>query len=102
MINWRTGIAGFVGASKHLIRGFFSYSHSATSEDVVVPSVTTGLRSLILASELGLLSTIDGNSLGLSSPIVKEFSVLSSISSSNLGLKSTIDGNVLGLISLIQ
>jgi len=102
MINWRIGKAGFVGASKYLIKGFFNYAYSVTSAEVITPSVTTGLQSTISASNLGLSSPVSGDVLGLVSQINQDFSVLSLISSSNLGLQSTIDGNVLGLISLIQ
>lgn len=35
MIRWRDGKAGFVGATKRLIKGFFDSSFTLTSETVV-------------------------------------------------------------------
>ena len=34
MINWREGKAGFVGAAKQFIKGFFNYSYTVTSADI--------------------------------------------------------------------
>lgn len=42
MINWRSGKAGFVGASKRLIKGFFSYQYSVTTATVVTRPVFSG------------------------------------------------------------
>jgi len=39
MIIWRDNKAGFVGGSKHLIKGMFQFTYSKTSETVVVPSL---------------------------------------------------------------
>lgn len=36
MIVWRSGLGGFVGASKRLIKGFFNYAYTVTTESVVV------------------------------------------------------------------
>jgi len=38
MINWRSGKAAFVGASKYLIKGVFSFSRSLTSAAPAPPT----------------------------------------------------------------
>ena len=47
MIKWRDGKAGFVGASKRLIKGFFSYSYSVTTAAVEAPSAP-GERTIVV------------------------------------------------------
>ena len=37
MINWRSGKAGFVDASKYIVKGVFKYFHSVTSATVTPP-----------------------------------------------------------------
>ena len=51
MINWREGKAGFIGASKRLIKGFFSYQYSLALPPIA-PS-TEGPSIVILIDELG-------------------------------------------------
>lgn len=39
IINWRRGKAGFVGASKRLIKGFFDYAYAAVVAAPTVPGL---------------------------------------------------------------
>ena len=39
MITWRSGKAGFVGGSKTLIKGVFSFQHAVSIGVVVVPTI---------------------------------------------------------------
>ena len=99
MINWRTGLAGFVGASRYLIRGIFSYQHSVTTEVVAVTRTTFSVFSLIDTSGQGLTSNIDATGQGLTSLIGQTLSVLSLIDNSGQGLTSLIDATGQGVES---
>ena len=101
MIKWRTGLAGFVGSSKHLIKGFFSYQHSVTTEVVAVTRTTFGVFSLIDTSGAGLTSLVDATGTGVTSLITPSLGVLSLIDQSGVGLTSLIDGQGQGVNSPI-
>lgn len=91
MINWSDGIAGFVGASKYLIKGFFSFTTTVTTEDVVVDLKAFGVISLIDNSGQGVSSAIDVSGQGVTSLINPGLSVVSLIDNRGQGLTSLID-----------
>ena len=49
MILWRDGKAGFVGASKRIIKGFFSYSYTSPTANITI--VVPAERVYIVAAE---------------------------------------------------
>ena len=91
MINWRSGIAGFKGASKYLIKGFFSYAYSVTSADIILDLKGFGVFSAIDDSGQGLSSAIDASGQGLNSLITPSLGVVSLIDASGQGLTSLIN-----------
>ena len=60
MINWRTGLAGFVGGSKHLLKGFFSYQYSVTTETPTPAAPVATTRSAVITGS-GNTRTISGS-----------------------------------------
>ncbi len=100
MINWRNGRATFVGASKYLIKGFFNFAHSITSESVdVVPDCVTSVNSLIDGAGLSVRSKIDHNGLSVECRIDVITSVDSLIDGLGISIRSKIDHRGLGVES---
>ena len=91
MINWRSGIAGFVGSSKYIIKGFFNYAYSVTSEDVIVDLKGFGVFSAIDDSGQGLRSAIDATGQGINSLITPSLGVVSLVDNSGQGVFSLIN-----------
>ncbi|RKZ81676.1 MAG: hypothetical protein DRQ39_11595 [Gammaproteobacteria bacterium] len=70
MINWRRGKAGFVGASKRLIKKFFDFQFTAPSTYVSIPTpFPVPIDSLIDPNGLTLGSGITGDGIMVSSTI---------------------------------
>ena len=67
--NWRDGLAGFVGGAKTLIKGVFQYSHTVTTEAVIITPKSFGVFSVIDADGQGLTSLIDATGQGVESDI---------------------------------
>ena len=84
MINWRSGIAGFKGASKYLIKGFFSYAYSATSDDPIQPDAPFGV------SVRGIIS---GNGEAVAGLILSSFAIAGNIDPDGAGVHGFIDIN---------
>jgi len=64
MIKWRSGLAGFAGNSKRLIKGVFSYVYTVTSA-IIVPTAE-GLEYSIPDNKLHF--TTDENKLHFTIP----------------------------------
>jgi len=58
MIVWRNGKGGFKGGINHLIKGFFSYSHSITSASIITEGFVKGEVSVFSAHN-GIISAIN-------------------------------------------
>ena len=88
MIFWRDGKAGFVGAAKKLIRGFFSFQHSVTTDSVAVTPLSFGVNSIITSTEAVLctITETDGVLCTMTSTEAKASAI-----SSSFGVKSLID-----------
>jgi len=93
MINWRNGKAAFVGASRYLIKGFFEFQHSKTSEDVVAPTdVAFGVSGVIDANGIGVSGVINAGGAGL----------FGSVSKSGNGSVGAISESGAGIIGQIK
>jgi hypothetical protein len=92
MIIWRDGKAGFVGAAKRFIKGFFSPVYSKTSVAVIPPDKTFGVLSIIQDRGLGVNSLMTV-SLGVSSGMDSSNGLLSVIQSRGLGVSSSINNS---------
>jgi len=65
MINWREGKAGFVGSSKRLIKGVFSYVYTATSAFVLIPDIINGILSPMTSDGFGTTGVITSDGDGV-------------------------------------
>ncbi len=99
MIRWRSGLAGFVGGSKRIVKGVFQAYYSVTSVTIEPPNLTVGLASIINSTGLGALSTITGNGQGLLSTITATSGFSSIMQSNGQGVTSTIIETGQGVIS---
>jgi len=100
MINWREGKAGFVGGSKRLIKGVFSYIYTVTTEFAEILEITDGIVSPMTSDGFGTtgLITQDGDgtvSAMTDSGIISTLSdygdyALSTITSDGDGITSTL------------
>jgi len=90
MIKWRSGLAGFVGASKQWIKGAFSLSYTVTTENVVTEFNGVSVLSRINDKPTSISSLMD-NSLGIKTNI-----------SNSLGLSNWIDARGQSIISAID
>ena len=103
MINWRNGKAAFVGASRYIIKGFFEFQHSKTSEDVVVPSdVTFGVFGAIDAGGIGIRGSISSSGQGVLGRIDNSFGISSIIDSDGLGIQGDVNDRGKGIIGKIK
>ena len=96
MINWRDGKAGFVGASKRLIRGVFQYSYTVTTETVVTQGPGFGVGSVIRNNGVGKLGLMNNDGVGESGSIVLGFGVGSVIRNNGVGKTSLINNDGVG------
>jgi len=99
MINWREGKAGFVGGSKRLIKGVFSYVYTVTSVSIEPPNLTVGFMSIVQEAGKGALSTITADGVGVLSTIEQSSGLLSIIQESGKGVSSAIDEDGQGVDS---
>lgn len=100
MIKWREGKAGFVGNSKRLIKGIFSYVYTVTTDLAIILSITDGVVSTMTSDGHGTtgLITSDGSgvlSLMANSGIISSMTdygdyALSTINSDGDGIDSTM------------
>jgi len=90
MIKWRSGLAGFAGNSKRLIKGVFSYVYTVTSVSIEPPNLTVGFMSIIQETGKGALSIITSDGVGVLSEIEQSNGLLSIIQSNGKGVSSAI------------
>jgi len=88
MIRWRSGVAGFVGRSKRIIKGVFQAYYSVTSVTVDPPNLTEGFVSIIISAGQGALSPITANGQGLLSTITATSGFSSIMQSKGQGVTS--------------
>lgn len=100
MINWRNGLAGFVGASKHFIKGFFSPVHSVPAAVVATEDSTFGVFGLIQERGKGVTGTIT-ESLGVTGTITDTFGQYGMIQERGKGVTGTIDEDGQGVTGTI-
>lgn len=101
MINWRDGKAGFVGAAKHWIKGFFRYAYSETTESIASPDAYHSLISPIVTTGNGVLSTITATH-GILSTVTASHGLSSMLNARGRGLESTTTDAGTGLESAIE
>jgi len=83
MINWRRGKAGFVGASKRLIKGFFDFRFSLSTA-IILPSPPIAVP---------IDSLIDPNGLSLNSGMTSDGVIITSLIAGTLIEGTSIIGN---------
>ncbi len=91
MISWRDGKAGFVGASKYLIKGLFSYRHSVTSE------VPITADSFYASS-----GVINANALATIGMIIEEGGASTSLITDTFSSSGKIDDNAISSTGIID
>jgi len=94
MIKWRSGLAGFAGGSKRLIKGVFSYVYTVTSAFVVIPEITDGVISSMTEDGFGVTGIITSDGGGIISTMSND-GIISTLSDYGGYALSTIttDGN---------
>lgn len=92
MINWRSGLAGFNGATKRLIKGVFGLSYTITSETVVPDKIVVSVLSIINPKVVGVTSLIT-EGVSVESKIVPVTGILSIISAKGVSITSQISGS---------
>jgi len=98
MINWRRGKAGFVGASKRLIKGFFDFKYTLTSTNVIPsPPISVPVESPIDWDGIDVESGIVSDGIMLSSLILESLTVKSGIVGNIITFNSKIDNEILTL-----
>ena len=93
MINWRNGKAGFVGASKYIIKGLFQYAHSVTSESAVTPDSFFSVIGLINTAGQNVEGKIVDVALSVSGIITEITSVSGLIIEEPLNVLGKIDAD---------
>ena len=91
MINWREGKAGFVGASKRLIKGFFNLSYTLTSIALDPPESSVSLLCRIKEAGQSVNSLMVSEGQSVTSSIEQTTSLLSWIDSRGQSIISTIN-----------
>lgn len=86
-MNWRNGKGGFVGGLKYIIKGFFQYSHSLTSE---APEPNLGPGA-------GYSSTMSNDGLGLGTNLSNDgIGGVGEMTNDGIGLSATMGNNGIG------
>lgn len=67
MISWREGLGGFVGSSKQLIKGVFSFSHTVTTAIANPPEIVDGIISTMTQDGFGTTGQITSDGDGITS-----------------------------------
>jgi hypothetical protein len=98
MINWRDGKAGFVGASKRFIKGFFEYAHAVTTDSVINPGPGFGVGSVITNNGIGTTGTVANDGIGQAGAIVFGFGVGSRMTNHGIGTTGTISNDGIGKV----
>jgi len=93
IINWRKGLAGFVGASKYAIKGVFSYAYSITSASPVSPDCIFQVTARISDATEQVRSVIDSNGQRIKAEIVDLQQVRADINDTVEQLRAKIDSN---------
>ncbi len=99
MIKWRSGLAGFAGASKKLIKGFFSPSYSLSSVTVDPPDRADGFFSIVTPVGLGVLSKINLTGQSYLSTINASIGLSCIIHDTSKGVLSNVNETGQGVIS---
>ncbi len=92
MINWRGGLAGFVGASRNIIKAVFNFQYSNTS--TFVPPATGkgfGVSAILDNSGQGVIAKMDATGQGVKGVIGNTFGVSAIMDSSGQGVKGSMD-----------
>jgi len=100
MINWREGKAGFVGGSKRLIKGVFSYVYTVTSAFVVIPDIVDGVVSSMTSDGFGTTGIMTSDGGGIVSTMT-DGGIISTMSDYGGYALSTITTDGDGIISTL-
>lgn len=99
MINWREGKAGFVGASKRLIKGVFQFAHTLTSAGPTVAPIGAGILSVMNIAGAGGSSLMSTTGEGISSKMLLGAGVLSTMETDGIGVSSAMSTTGIGISS---
>jgi hypothetical protein len=97
MINWREGLAGFVGASRYLIKNVFEFQYSKTT---ATPATGRGfgVSGIVDSSGQGVIASIDATGQGVFGNISGTFGVLAIMDNSGQGVIGNMDTSGQGVI----
>jgi hypothetical protein len=94
MIIWREGKAGFVGGSKRLIKGVFSYIYTAAGATALVPDIIEGIISSMTSDGFGTTGIITADGDGIASMMSNDGIISTMTDYGDYALSTiTIDGN---------
>lgn len=99
MIRWREGKAGFIGASKRLIKGVFTYSYQIATTFVQVIFPGAGIQSTMDIDGGGVNSLADSTGGGISSKMLTGSGLSSVMSTEGVGVDSQMDATGSGINS---
>lgn len=91
IIRWRSGLAGFVGASKQFIKGIFTASYTLTSLTVDIPDASIAVLSRITGRGQSVSSLITESGQSVLSEINQTTSLMSWIDQRGNSMESIID-----------
>lgn len=101
MIKWRSGLGGFVGASKSLAKGFIQQSYNLATAVIPDPKATFGVSGDIDENGQGLEITMNTDGQGINVEQIESIGLSGIISSTGQGFKIPMDTTGQGVIGEI-